>query len=184
MKIACLAWGSLLWKTEQLVTVSAWRPDGPRLPVEFARVSDKGELSTALCEGAALQSTWWALLAAESLAEAREQLRQRESVDPRHPEWIGSLPADERQVSPFADPIGSWMRTQVLDAVVWTALPPRIFDQDGRCPTPREAVEYLQGLQGSVRTHAKHYVRQVPASLSSDNRRAIDAALGWHAADA
>ena len=53
MRIACLAWGSLLWKTGPLRLASGWKDDGPVLPIELARVGDKGELSTVVLEGAA-----------------------------------------------------------------------------------------------------------------------------------
>ncbi|WP_295855421.1 hypothetical protein [uncultured Xylophilus sp.] len=177
MTIACLGWGSLLWKSGALLLASTWQDDGPRLPVEFARVGDGGELATALCPGAALQSTWWALLATDDLATAREQLRIREAIDREHPEWVGS--SDRAADDAASRAIEAWRRERGLQAVVWTALPPRIDGCNGRCPGPGEAVAYLAGLAGERRAHAEDYVRRVPPSLATVNRQAIATALGW-----
>jgi hypothetical protein len=179
MNIACLGWGSLLWKPGALLLRSPWQHDGPMLPIEFARVGDGGELATVLCEGAAEVRTWWALLCAEDLDAARAQLRQREEIDPAHPEWIGSLPSDFAGLGVPA--IRQWLTTQPLDAVVWTALPPRFAGVEGASPSAEQAVAYLQSLQLGTRAHAQEYVRKVPASLDTVNRREIVRVLGWDA---
>ena len=177
MKIAGLGWGSLLWTTGPLQLASAWNPDGPTLPIEFARVGDGGELSTALCNGSWPQTVWWAELATTSLDEARELLRQREDIDPARPEWIGSLPGMAQGFE--AEEIGRWLDAMPLDAVVWTALPPRVDGVEGRCPNAQRAVDYLRGLTGEKLAHAEHYIRSVPASLDTVNRRQISLSLGW-----
>ncbi|MDB5826347.1 MAG: hypothetical protein JWQ73_567 [Variovorax sp.] len=177
VKIACLGWGSLLWKSDPLVLASEWRSDGPRLPIEFCRVADGGELSTALCPGAALQTTWWAMLALSDLEKARGLLQEREQIDSRHPEWVGSLPS--ATPAAFADHIRLWQPRVGVDAVIWTALPPRFEGTEGRSPDPAEAVDYLSSLAGRTRTHAEDYVRRTPGSLRTANRRAIEMHLGW-----
>jgi hypothetical protein len=179
MKIVCLAWGSLLWKTGPLVLASPWHATGPRLPIEFCRVGDGGELSTAICEGAAPQQTWWALFATTDLAGAREQLRAREEIDPHHPEWVGSLV--KGQTDPAAPPaIREWLENNEVDAVVWTALPPRIGSDEGRCPQASEALEYLKSLSGETREHAEDYIRRVPVSVDTEYRKVFIDSLGWN----
>jgi hypothetical protein len=37
MNIACIDWGSLLWKPQPLKLASGWHRDGPLLPLEFVR---------------------------------------------------------------------------------------------------------------------------------------------------
>ena len=179
MKIVCLAWGSLLWKTGPLVLASPWHEDGPVLPIEFCRVGDGGELSTAICAGAAPQKSWWALLATSDLADAREQLRQREEIDAHHPEWVGSLvKGKDDPAAPEA--IRRWLQRSEADAVVWTALLPRINEEEGRCPGVHEAIEYLEKLSGETRSHAEDYIRRVPVSLNTEYRKAFATSLGWH----
>jgi hypothetical protein len=84
MNIACIAWGSLLWKPQPLKLASGWHPDGPRLPIEFVRQSDDDpELALALCEGAKPVPTYWAWLATSSLDAPRQMFPRREQIPPR-----------------------------------------------------------------------------------------------------
>jgi hypothetical protein len=186
MKIACLGFGSLLWKPGALTLASDWRPGGPALPLEFARVGDGGELAVTICDDVPPMPTWWACLQTDRLAVALESLRQREEIDPAHPEWLGScLAGGAATATPSPDErttarVARWMQGQALDAVIWTALPPRPADkQEGRMPSAAEAVAYLDGLAGDVRDHAEQYVRRVPVPLATAYRAAIEKALGW-----
>lgn len=178
LRIACLAWGSLVWKAGPLRLASAWQVGGPSLPIEFGRVGDAGELATAICPGAAESPTRWALLATGDLDAAREMLREREGIHAAEPHFVGSVPARH---GPFAcaSRIEAWASSHGLDAVVWTALPPRFAGSDGRSPSLAESLAYLHGLRGAKRMHAERYVRQVPAEIDTPYRRAFAAALGW-----
>jgi hypothetical protein len=180
MRIACLGWGSLLWKPGPLKLKSQWAEEGPWLPIEFCRVGDGGELATALGPGARLIRAWCALLSTQDINDAREQLRLREAVDPTHPEWIGSVPSGEAGLA--ASKIEDWLLDSPYDAVVWTALPPRFDGVEGRVPSANQAVAYLQSLQEAKREHAEDYVRRVPASVDTPVRREIVRVLGWTSA--
>ena len=178
MKIACIAWGSLIWKTGFLPLASQWHADGPLLPLEFARISDVNrELALVLCEGAPLKPTRWAYLNAEDVKTAREMLRQREKITPQHPEWIGSVPTLDAM--PLDARISQWLQKRELDACVWSALPPKSTGQNGRQLTAEEAVAYLDGLTGDVRAHAQDYLQRIPADIATPYRQLIEARLGW-----
>jgi hypothetical protein len=178
MNIACIAWGSLLWKPQPLKLASGWHPDGPRLPIEFVRQSDDDpELALALCEGAKPVPTYWAWLATSSLDAAREMLRRREQIRPGYPECVGSIPPlDGADTDPR---IEEWMRSKGIDAVVWTALPAKFDGASGRAPTREEAVAWLDSLQGAQRAKAEDYVRRTPAHIDTRYRRLIEQRLGW-----
>ena len=47
MKIAILGWGSLIWNPDKLDFDKdfGWDPDGPKLPIEFSRISSNGRLT-------------------------------------------------------------------------------------------------------------------------------------------
>ncbi len=91
MKIACLGWGSLIWKSGPLPVAGEWQTDGPSLPVEFSRVSDGGELATAICMNAPAVPVLWAWLDAETLSVACQALREREGIPEERCDGIGSL---------------------------------------------------------------------------------------------
>lgn len=183
MRIACLAWGSLIWKAEPLVLASPWRAGGASLPIEFARVGDEGELATVICDAAAPVPTRWALLEADGVGIARELLRRREGIDESQPDCIGSVPWLPGQPAPrHGETVAAWARAQRVGAVVWTALPPRFAGHNGRAPSVDEAVAYLGGLPAKVREHAEHYVRHVPAEIRTPYRAAFEARFGWRPA--
>jgi hypothetical protein len=178
MNIACIAWGSLLWKPQPLKLASGWHPDGPLLPLEFARQCDDfPELTLALHEGVKLVPTYWAWLATDDLDTARDMLREREQITPTRPDFIGSIPArDGAQEDPR---IAAWLRRKGIDAVVWTALPAKFAGETGRVPTSDEAVAWLDSLQGQERSTAEHYIRRTPAHIDTPYRRQIEKRLGW-----
>lgn len=175
MKIVCLGWGSLVWKSGELPVAGEWHPDGPALPVEFARVSDGGELATAICLNADPVPVLWATLATHSLSEACQALRKREGIPAERVDGVGSLHISPQTTGLLAD----WARSRGIDALIWTALPARIDAVEGKIPTTEAAIAYLGGLTGEEREHAKSYIQQVPEQIDTRYRREIRAALGW-----
>ena len=179
MNIACIAWGSLLWKPQGLKLASGWHPDGPAMPIEFARQSDDSpELALVLCEGARLMPTYWAYVATDDLDTARAMLCAREKIRAAFPEWIGSVPA---QNGTAENPrVAAWLRAKGIDAAIWTAIPPKFDGVSGRVPTVDEAVAWLDSCSGAQRDAAEDYIRRTPAHIDTAYRRIIAARLGWH----
>lgn len=182
MQIAVIAWGSLLWKPGPLKLASGWHPGGPALPLEFVRNSeDTPELALALCAGAKPCPTYWAYLDAPDVPSARAMLGAREKIDPAHPEWIGTVPTHDGVHSDVAARIEAWRREKGLDAVVWTAVPPRFAGCEGRVPSAQEVLHWLATRGGDERAAAEHYIRRTPAHIDTRYRRLIEAVLGWRA---
>jgi hypothetical protein len=180
MQIAVIAWGSLLWKPGPLKLASGWHPGGPLLPLEFVRNSeDTPELALALCEGARMCPTYWAYLDAPDVPLARAMLREREKIDPAHPEWVGTVPASAEVNTPMAGRIEAWRRDKAIDAVVWTAVPARFAGSEGRVPSAQEVLHWLATRTGDERAAAEHYIRRTPAHIDTRYRRLIEAVLGW-----
>lgn len=175
MKIACLGWGSLIWKPQQLPVAGEWHPDGPKLPIEFSRVGDGGELATAICLNAPLIQVYWAELRVETLPLAILALREREQIPASREDGVGILVLNGKPVGALAQ----WAAERALDAVIWTALPPRLHHQEGRIPSEDEALAYLDSLEGETRQHAQEYVNQVPKAFETPYRQAIRERLGW-----
>lgn len=175
MKIACLAWGSLVWKPDQLPVCSPWHVDGPEFPVELCRVGDGGELATAICMNAPVSPALWALLDSHALEEACDALREREQIPRSRQDGIGSFIRSQRDTGIIA----RWAHDRQLDAVIWTALPPRFGGIEARLPSACDVVGYLQGLTGDVRTHAREYIENLPQQICTPYRRVIRDSLGW-----
>jgi hypothetical protein len=183
MRIACIAWGSLLWKPGALKLASSWMAGGPELPLEFARNSDDSdELAIVVREGAPLMPTYFAMLDTTDIGQARAMLAAREKTDPAHPEWIGSVPAGEGGTTDAR--IAAWLEQQAFNAAVWTALPPKFNDVEGQAPSPDEAVAFLAALSGTTRAHAEDYVRRVPAAIRTAYRIRFEQELQWTPLDA
>lgn len=174
MMIACLGWGSLIWKPESLPLASEWFLDGPLLPIEFSRVGDGGELATAICPDAPPVKVLWSVLAVESLEQACEALRQREQIPADRQGGIGLFKAGRSPVGTMA----RWAAQRQLDAVVWTALEPRFEDNEGRVPSLDDVLAYLSGLTGETLAHVRDYIRQVPRQIDTPYRREIASRLG------
>ncbi len=175
MKIACLGWGSLIWKSGPLPVAGEWQTDGPSLPVEFSRVSDGGELATAICMNAPAVPVLWAWLDAETLSVACQALREREGIPEERCDGIGSLLIAGRPTGLLSE----WAVERGIEAVIWTGLPPRSASLEGRAPTVDEAIVYLDSLSGEARQHARDYIGQVPEQIDTPYRRVIKDVLGW-----
>lgn len=80
--IAILGWGSLLWRPESLAMTSAWNPDGPLLPLEFARLSGNNTLTLVIHPASPPQQTYWVTSACpRSLMRGKTSASER---DARH----------------------------------------------------------------------------------------------------
>lgn len=177
VKIACIAWGSLIWEPAPLELASPWRPDGPRLPLEFVRDSDDSdELALVLHEAAPPMPTYWAWLAVDEIGAAREMLRRREKIRPEYPQWVGSIPDPQGQDE---ERVAAWMHTMGIEGAVWTALPAKFAGVSERAPSAHEALAFLAGLQGQQRVNAEQYVRRIPPEIHPLYRGLIEQRLGW-----
>jgi len=184
MVIACLGWGSLIWDPRELPVQGRWFEDGPMLPVEFGRQSSDGRLTLVLVPTTPLIRSLWAPFSVDTIAAAREALRKREGVLKQNLEkhiavWQAS---DQHDSSPAG--ISTWARSLHIDAVVWTALPPRFSGEENRVPTADDAVAYLRQLSHEQRRHAERYVRMAPRQVDTPYRRRFQLDLGWTPIDA
>ncbi|UUD64633.1 hypothetical protein D16iCDA_02715 [Pseudomonas seleniipraecipitans] len=175
MVIACLGWGSLIWKPGALPVANNWFSDGPALPIEFSRVGDGGELATAICMNAPPCKVLWTTLRVQSLAEAREALRQREKIPVDRYDAVGVFVRGKAPIGEIAE----WASARQLDAVIWTALPPRLGNVEGQIPSLEDAIAYLDSLTGDTLNHACDYIKQVPEQIDTPYRREIIERLGW-----
>ncbi len=131
MLIACLGWGSLIWKPKGLPVRGEWFHDGPFLPIEFARQSSDGRITLVRVPNTfPLVRSLWAPLAVVNLKEARKVLGLRECPKSSKPEnCVDYWPRGSKNKA-VARRVGQWAKRLHIDAVVWTNLPPKFNGED------------------------------------------------------
>lgn len=180
MKIACVGWGSLIWRPDNLLIRRSWFTDGPFLPIEFARKSKDGRLTLVITENAKPVRTLWALMATDDLDKAKNSLLTREGIpESKLDTLIASVTSQEQATDSIKLIIQSWAQSLKLDAVIWTNLPPKYNDTDGQVPTIDEAVSYLHNIDINTRTAAEEYIRKAPKQIDTDYRRRFETEFGW-----
>ncbi len=175
MKIAILAWGSLVWDPRELQTAANFAADGPLLPIEFCRISADGRLTLAIDEDfGAICKTYSASSGLDSLDAAIENLQAREGM--AHARAVGFVETASGRQSDFAAQshpqvvatIGAWAESAGYDAAIWTALKSNFADwgKGGEPFSVSAALQYLETLEGDepekfARAHA--YIRNAAA---------------------
>src|SRR5262245_16478650 len=80
MKVLILGWGSLVWDPRELKISGGWHLGGPKLPIEFSRVSRDERLTLVIDEtNGELVHTRYALSPFD-LSEAQQNMREREGT--------------------------------------------------------------------------------------------------------
>jgi hypothetical protein len=184
VKIAVLAWGSLVWDPRELKTAAKFVANGPLLPVEFCRVSQDGRLTLAIDETFGdVCTSYSAPSALDDLDQAIENLRLREGTSASN---IGFVePASDRQsdVAMERHPqvvatIAAWAEASGYDAAIWTALESN-FNEPGKGGEPfsvTAAIRYLEALNAkdpAVFARALAYIRNAPAEVETPVRDAV-----------
>lgn len=180
MKIACLGWGSLIWKPESLLIRREWFSDGPFLPIEFTRKSKDGRLTLVISKTAKPIRTLWALMATDDLEIAKKSLLNREGIPTTKLNTsIGTIKSDEETNDEIKLAIKDWAIKLNLDAVIWTNLSPKFLDIDGKEPTLEEATVYLKSLNINEKATAEEYIRKAPKQIDTEFRRQFELEFGW-----
>lgn len=124
MKIAVIGWGSLIWNKRELQIAGGWHKDGPRLPVEFARISSRERLTLVIHPDSPGQQTYWAASTAKELDAARKNLQAREGtkIENIRSTSLRTAPTDEDDLA--SQEIHAWLSSQHHDlyAAIWTGL--------------------------------------------------------------
>ena len=182
-EIAILGWGSLIWDEGKNKKFSqhhdGWQPGGPRLKIEFSRISGDGRLTLVIdkMHGQEVQ-VCWAFSTRSTIEEAVCDLRRREGI----PEGeaakrnIGRWPAEDGGNSGRypADRIQAWAQEKEIGGVVWTALPSYFKCEDNKPFSVVNAISYLNGLKGCARQKALEYIRRAPPCVDTLVRRAFN----------
>ncbi len=189
MSIAIIAYGSLIWDEECLAPhiTGGWaRRAGPRLPVEFSRVSPKrkGALVLAIDESAETAvSTSVTRSRRAHVEEAAADLARRE----RAPlEAIGI--ANGRHATNCPPSIGrivnDWLASQdTFRAAIWTNLPLNFREETGEPFTHARGLAWLKRLSPESLAEAWRYITFAPEETDTPFRRFLDGDDWWGSLD-
>ena len=185
MKIAVIAWGSLVWAPRTLQATAEFAPNGPLLPIEFCRVSDDGRLTLVIDETfGAVCSTHSAPSALQDLDAAIENLRVREAMT--HARQVGFVEVASGKQSDVAAQrhpdavatIAAWALSSGYDAAIWTALASN-FDEPDKGGEPfsvSAAIAYLERVKNrdaATFDLALDYIRRAPSQVETPVREDV-----------
>ena len=144
------------------------------MPVEFARQSKSGRITLVIVPGTKPVRALWTLMDTTCLREACSQLAKREGIEHNVDTLIGRWPDPTHYRIPG---IKKWARARHLDAVIWTALPPK-FGKNTAKPSAEHVIDYLRELHDKERADAKEYIQRAPSQIDTEYRRLIAQRLG------
>jgi hypothetical protein len=183
MKIAILGWGSLIKEPRDLPIVGEWQTDGPKLWIEFSRISQRGARAGCLtlviderCESEV--TTLYVLSKRSDLPQAIADLQEREGTSQ---DDIGFCEVAATHFAPNAmsrhpkscERIRTWAQAKEFDAVIWTALARRFKDALGIPFTPAAALNYLNGLPAPTKERALEYIHNAPPQTMTPFRQQL-----------
>lgn len=186
MAIAILGWGSLLWDIENLAphVLGDWQMQaGPRLPMEFSRISPKRKLGLVVCldpvDGTPCPTHACASTRA-TLAEAQADLAARERA-PLSRIGYASATAGEGRLPQVVAAVQDWCAATGWDGAVWTDLEPNFSDHTGQPFSLPAALAYLQTLHGDSLVEAHRYIQSAPRFTQTPLRKLLQFDPWWQA---
>jgi hypothetical protein len=182
VRIAILAWGSLVWSRGSLAVTADFEALGPRLPIEFCRVSGDGRLTLVIDENVgAFCTTYAAVSSFDDLSATIENLRIREGMPgPKGVGYVNLRSGKQSSVAVEKHPravgtIHAWTISNSYDATIWTALANN-FHKSDKANEPfsiEAAIRYLNARGAETLTSSLEYVRNAPPEVQTPVREAI-----------
>lgn len=178
MRIAILAWGSLIYDPRNLSLASDWRASNLYLPLEFSRISHKGDMEGCLslvvdAANGSLCSVAFAESRRADLSCVINEMVTREGVSFRSS--IGYLNLKHGKINRYAERwyadhcanIADWARRHGFEGVVWTNLQSNFEDKQEVPFTPTTAISYLESLPLEKRARALRYINDAPSFVNT-----------------
>jgi hypothetical protein len=182
LRISVLAWGSIVWDRQALRVVEDFKATGPRLPIEFCRISLDGRLTLVIDEAfGTLCATYSAVSSFSKLDAAIEDLRKREKM--QSIKAVGyTVPSLGRQSSRALERhpkatgvISEWLDANDFNAAVWTALANNFEEKIGTLFSVEAAIQYLERQDEKTLARAIEYIRRAPPEVRTPLRTAVAA---------
>jgi hypothetical protein len=180
-KIAVLAWGSLLWDQCDLKIAAKFEPTGPRIPIEFCRVSTDGRLTLVIDETNGAECiSYQARSSFDNLEAAATNLAEREGMPSTANVGFFDLVAGKmsaisvKRHPKSVDTIRAWAMSNEYDAVIWTALGIKFKDATGVLFSVVAALSYLETLDRVRLSRALEYIRRAPPEVQTPVRAGVN----------
>jgi hypothetical protein len=186
-RYAVIGWGSLIWDLDDLApkVEGPWRMRaGPRLPLEFSRISPKRLMSLVVvidpdhgapCPTHAIASR------AEDVDAAAEALRLRERAP--QIDLIGAVCLEtgfRRTSAPqIGETVAAWCVETGARGAVWTDLPRNFAEETGAAFSVARGLAYLRALQGDSAAEARRYIGNAPAETVTPLRTRLADQPWW-----
>lgn len=168
MRICVLGWGSLLWEKHPAFDDrhGAWQADGPKLKLEFSRISETRLGALTLVIDASHGAECQVAYANSSRGDPEDAICDLRSREGTVRARIGFMFLDGSRNQGGDDAtreaIRAWGAEKKYDVVVWTDLPSNFEKEKGKSFSLDEACRHLQGLSAEGKAKAAEYVWRAP----------------------
>jgi len=182
-RIAIIGWGSLIWDLETLTphTVGDWKmTKGPRLPMEFSRISPKRNMGLVVCldpKVGVLCATHVIRSSRDDVQSALRDLALRERAPHGRIGWADIAGGAGRMGSMVLQ-VQQWCAENDWYGAVWTDLEPNFRDHTQQDFSVARGIAYLKTLHSNNLPEAFNYIENAPQYTKTPLRDAL-AADGW-----
>lgn len=171
MRIAIIAWGSIVWEPRALPYEDDWEHGGPTLPLEFSRVSRNCRLTLVIDGQDGMQcATRYALSNRAALSDAIADLRDREGTLWSRIGYV-DLASGTDSSAEYAQPPGTfdviaqWCKRHAFESAVWTALCPSFMKEIGKDFSVVAATCHISSLPAQAKKAAIEYFNKAPEEI-------------------
>ncbi|PQO45295.1 hypothetical protein [Blastopirellula marina] len=184
MKTAIIGWGSLLWDDRPQFDQhhGPWFYDGPRLRLEFSRISVRRQKALTLVleeELGAVCPTAYCVSHREDVRQAMEDLSIREGAKPHEVGvWRKEATSDVPLLRPVPPVIEQWARQTDFDYVLWTWLPNNFQElSPGQVEfSLTAAAKHIRSLDAEGQAKAAEYIFRAPEFIQTPLRSELESA--------
>ena len=160
MKIAYLAWGSLLWNDKNLNLKTKWEKTSFNLPLNFSRISDngKGRLTLVVDQNGYENPVYFAIAKTNDLNIALTKLKNREKTTKSNVGYINLTKDSYRSTLLTIEQLQKiklFAEKNNIDSVIWTDIPPNFQEIMGKPFSKNGALLYIDNKRNDKKMYNK-----------------------------
>lgn len=177
--IVILGWGSLIYELCDLKknTRLPWFEGGPKLPIEFSRISSSRDRALTLVIDPVNGIKTPTMYIQSTRKDPRDtvcDLRDREGTVIRRIGMVDLKNGSSRSKYPdVLENIKAWGKEKEVRAVIWTDLPSKEESNGKKDFSILAAIEHLKSLADSELEEAKYYIRNAPDFVNTPLRQKL-----------